>query len=272
MSWGFEIGRTYNRRADIHARFGGQEQGGIITPSKHQLITIITGEAGEAHGYGDRWRADGVLEYFGEGQRGDMTFVRGNAAILNHAAGGKDLLLFTKTKDGVRFEGSYVYEDHHFEPAPDTDGNIRQAIVFELRPLDAVIETVATPDTPEPGPGVDLATLRARAMAAATVQPERRAQTVSVFERSRTVRAYVFARAKGLCEDCGETAPFFTPAGAPFLEAHHIRRMTDGGPDDPRFMIALCPNCHRRAHYGRDAQVRNKEMLNFVTLKEGMQK
>jgi hypothetical protein len=30
---GFEVGRTYNRRADIHARFGGQQQGGIVTPT-----------------------------------------------------------------------------------------------------------------------------------------------------------------------------------------------------------------------------------------------
>jgi hypothetical protein len=40
MSWGFEIGRTYNRRADIHARFGGQQQGGIITPAHHPLVII----------------------------------------------------------------------------------------------------------------------------------------------------------------------------------------------------------------------------------------
>jgi hypothetical protein len=33
MAWGFEIGRIYNRRIDIHARFGGQQQRGIITPS-----------------------------------------------------------------------------------------------------------------------------------------------------------------------------------------------------------------------------------------------
>jgi len=46
MSWGFEIGRLYNRRNDIHARFGGQQQGGIITPRDHPLVIIITGEIG----------------------------------------------------------------------------------------------------------------------------------------------------------------------------------------------------------------------------------
>jgi hypothetical protein len=45
MSWGFEEGRVYNRRADIHAKFGGQQQGGIITHAQHPLVIIITGEA-----------------------------------------------------------------------------------------------------------------------------------------------------------------------------------------------------------------------------------
>jgi hypothetical protein len=26
MSWGFEVGRVYSRQADIHAKYGGQEQ------------------------------------------------------------------------------------------------------------------------------------------------------------------------------------------------------------------------------------------------------
>ena len=55
MSWGFEVGRVYNRRADIHGRFGGQQQGGIITPAQHPVVIIITGEEGVQHGYADRY-------------------------------------------------------------------------------------------------------------------------------------------------------------------------------------------------------------------------
>src|SRR5438128_777998 len=104
MSWGFEKGRVYNRRADIHARLGGQQQGGIITPQQHALVIIITGEEGHEHGYTDRRRPDGVFEYFGEGQIGDMAIIRGNAAIANHSADGKSLLLFRKSRDGLTFE------------------------------------------------------------------------------------------------------------------------------------------------------------------------
>jgi 5-methylcytosine-specific restriction protein A len=112
MGWGFEVGKVYNRRADIHAKYGGQQQGGIITPSQHPLVIIITGEEGLTHGYADRTRPDGMFEYFGEGQVGDMQLERGNLAIATHSAEGKDLLLFRNTGNGLRFAGEMVYEAH----------------------------------------------------------------------------------------------------------------------------------------------------------------
>jgi hypothetical protein len=49
----FQTGVTYNRRADIHARFHGQMQGGISTPAKHSVIFAFTGTSGRRHGYSD---------------------------------------------------------------------------------------------------------------------------------------------------------------------------------------------------------------------------
>ena len=91
MAWGFEVGRVYNRQHDIHTRFGGQQQGGIITPAGDPLVIVITGEEGLEHGYADRYRADGVFEYFGEGQIGDMRLRAGNRAIAEHSAQGKGM-------------------------------------------------------------------------------------------------------------------------------------------------------------------------------------
>jgi 5-methylcytosine-specific restriction protein A len=267
MTWGFEVDRVYNRRDDIHSRFSGQQQGGIITPREHNLIILVTGSEGSQHGYEDGLRPDGVFEYFGEGQVGDMQMSRGNKAVRDHAENGKDLLLFQKTNLGLRFLGQYVVEQIVERIAPDTEENMRRAIVFNLRSLEAIIEVV-TDETSIATPS-DLKSLRERALAAATSDPKPGKQKVgTIYERSRAVRDYVFARSKGKCEDCGEPAPFFTPSGTPFLEVHHIRRLSDGGPDDPRFMIGLCPNCHRRAHFGADAKTRNEEMLNFVKLIE----
>lgn len=263
MSWGFERGRLYNRRQDIHGPFGGQQQGGIITPAQHSLVIVITGEEGAQHGYSDRQRDDGVFEYFGEGQVGDMVMQRGNRRILEHSADGKSLLLFRKSSQGVRFIDEMVCESHHHEPAPDRNGEMRQAIVFELRPLGAVDEETGnapvSTDTP-------LDQLRQRAFAAAQNSAAASTSTTprTVYQRSRDVRDYVLARAQGHCEGCNEEAPFLRADGSPYLEPHHIRRVSDGGPDDPRFVIALCPNCHRRVHAGQDGEAYNQTFLKTI--------
>ena len=36
----------------------------------------------------------------------------------------------------------------------------------------------------------------------------------------------------------------------PYLEVHHIIRLADDGDDSVENAIALCPNCHREAHFG----------------------
>src|SRR6266403_1029622 len=87
-------------------------------------------------------------------------------------------------------------------------------------------------------------------------------------QRSEDVRAYVLRRAKGCCEGCQTAAPFVRKDGSPYLEPHHIRRVSDGGPDDPAFVIALCPNCHRRVHAGRDGTSYNASLLATMTLIE----
>jgi len=255
MSWGFEIGRVYNRRADIHDRFGGQQQGGIITPAKHSLVIIVTGEEGLQHGYADRFRPDGVFEYFGEGQVGDMQLHKGNRAIAEHSANGKSLLLFRRIPAGLRFEGEMVYEAHHVQRAPDRTGIDRDAIVFELRALEAVAESV---DAEAATPGASLKELQQRAFAAAGASPQSPSPgTRNVYQRSRDVRVYVLARANGKCEGCEAPAPFVRADGTPYLEPHHLRRLSDGGPDHPAHVIALCPNCHRRVHAGADGSAYN---------------
>lgn len=267
MSWGFEEGKIYNRKADIHARFGGQQQGGIITPAQHPLVIIITGEEGLVHGYHDRTRDDGVFEYFGEGQVGDMALQRGNLAIASHSGDGKSLLLFRKTNDGLRFVDEMVYEKHHFERAADREGNERSAIVFELRPLSAVVEKIE--ETATTDPLRPLEELRSLARAAAAISQAPTSTTVrNVYQRSRDVRNYVLARAGGSCEGCSSPAPFTRKDGSPYLEPHHIRRLSDGGPDDPAFVVALCPNCHRRVHAGADGEIYNSKLSVKMTVIE----
>ncbi|MGJ4855570.1 HNH endonuclease [Labrys sp. La1] len=257
MSWPFEIGKSYNRRQDIHGPYGGQRQSGIITPAAYPVVFLITGDSGQAHGYSDNLRPDGVFEYFGMGQVGDMEMTSGNKAIAEHSANGKSLLLFHANKDGsLQYRGECVCESYRTVQAPDREGNQRNAFIFELRFLDAVVEHVEI--EPPAAPGDDLAELRRRAMQAARTVAAVGQGLRSIYQRSADVRNYVLARARGVCEGCEAPAPFVRPDGSPYLEPHHIRRVSDGGPDDPHHVIALCPNCHRRVHAGADGRVYNE--------------
>jgi 5-methylcytosine-specific restriction protein A len=132
----FERGGIYNRVRDIHDVYGGQRQGGISTPKSAPLIFIFTGETGDQYGYHDGPRNDGTFAYTGEGQIGNMEFVRGNLAIRDHIADGRDLLLFAKLSQpgSYCFIGQFACDDFEYETAPDKTGALRQAIIFLLRP------------------------------------------------------------------------------------------------------------------------------------------
>jgi 5-methylcytosine-specific restriction protein A len=272
MTFGdFRVGELYNRKRDLHERFGGQRQGGISTPVGHPVIFLITGESGSQHGYSDGWATDGAFHYYGEGQTGDMQWKGGNTAIRDHAKSGKDLLLFQHTAKShpLRFLGQFNCSGWHYAEAPDRSDAKRQAIVFELLP-EGTPEPSIDPSPSGDFAVVPLAELRAKALASVTLPSGAMAneRTKLYYQRSNIIRAYVLRRAEGHCEKCGSPAPFKTKDALPYLEPHHIRRLSDGGPDDPRFMAALCPNCHRRIHYGVDGQSLNADLQIAITQKE----
>lgn len=107
---------------------------------------------------------------------------------------------------------------------------------------------------------IPLSDLRARAIRPAPSSASPRERKRRVHQRSEALRVYVLRRADGVCEGCGNPGPFVTPGGHRYLEPHHIRRLADGGPDHPRWVIGLCPNCHRRVHYGADGAGYNAEL------------
>ena len=131
----FVHGRVY-RRSELHDRLGGQRYGGISTPQEHPIVLLISGEEGAAFGYDDEELEDGTLLYFGEGQVGDMSFVRGNLAVRDHAALGKELHLFAKERSGyVQYRGQYDCVGFEWrEGVRDRDDNPRRAILFRLVP------------------------------------------------------------------------------------------------------------------------------------------
>jgi len=267
----YRVGQIYNRRSDIHGRFKGQERGGIATPVSVPFVFLFTGESGEAYGYADGWRPDGSFAYTGEGQIGDMEFIKGNRAIRDHAEDGKELLLFeaTKRKGFHQFKGLFACAGYNFVDANDREGNLRKSIVFDLLPAALNLEEC---DAAEGSldPELDIVQLRNLAYqdGADNSATDTKSRVQIYRRRSAEVKAYVLARANGICECCQESAPFTRQNGSPYLEAHHVLRRADDGPDSPDSVAGICPTCHRHIHHGVGGVELNEKLIGRIKLKE----
>ncbi|MHA1974866.1 MAG: HNH endonuclease [Candidatus Hodarchaeales archaeon] len=262
----FVPGMIY-RRSDLNKKFGGQQQGGITTPSKYPVIFLFDTPKGGNYGYDDGWTSDNVFRWVGEGQTGDQKLIRGNKAIAEHIQENEDIHLFKQVSSGrYRYEGQMICIGYDVEQGPDRDGNTRTVFVFNLSRAETYTDT-SIPEEPDWITPID--SLRNKALAASTKSPKTRQQQAhETYQRSKAIRDYAIRRANGTCEACGNKAPFITTQNRPYLEVHHIKRLTDGGPDHPEWVAAICPNCHREAHYSKDKKTFNKQLLNTIKQKE----
>ncbi|MDZ7724442.1 MAG: HNH endonuclease [candidate division KSB1 bacterium] len=90
-------------------------------------------------------------------------------------------------------------------------------------------------------------------LAKAEMIPEKVQIISSGFRRNPDVIAFVLKRSKGKCELCGCDASFDKKSdGKPYLEVHHWITLSEGGEDTIENAAALCPNCHKRAHFGQE--------------------
>src|ERR1700730_497410 len=177
-----------------------------------------------------------------------MEYIAGNRAIRDHVRDGKDLHLFKQDRKGyVRYVGQVVCTGSSFREAPDTQGKLRKAIVFELTPIEAFSAIADSEDKDLVEESTE--SLRQKALADSSNSPTPKERKSICRQRSEAIKVYVRRRACGRCEVCGAPAPFNKPEGQPYLEPHPLRILSDGGPDHPRWVIAICPNCHRRAHH-----------------------
>ncbi|WP_417285106.1 HNH endonuclease [Comamonas sp.] len=92
---------------------------------------------------------------------------------------------------------------------------------------------------------------RKKRLASAKKFPAKELVVVERFIRNPDVVAEVLERAGGYCERCTNYAPFLRRHdNMPYLEVHHKVPLAQGGDDTVENAEALCPNCHRNAHYG----------------------
>ena len=272
----FIKGKIYDRRTEIHAPFGGSTQHGIAPSSQTNAIFLFAGASGEQFGYQDEEGTDGVYSYTGEGQVGDMSIDNSrNAAIRDHAKNGRTLHLFKSMGKGKgqRYVGEFACSSFSKEPGRDRVGNQRNIIKFHLVPVVSPFTFESAPESREEElstSNIPLSVLRTIALEAAGVSESSGSSAAlrTIYYRSKKVRDYVLSRAAGKCESCHKPAPFISKSGIPYLEPHHIDRLSDGGVDHPQYVGAVCPDCHREIHFGADGKVKNEALRAAVYSKE----
>jgi 5-methylcytosine-specific restriction enzyme A len=129
----FEPGSTYHRQKDIHDVFGGSRQGGISPSRGYAVVFLFSSPRGEEYGYRDGWISERLYRYTGEGQIGDMQFVRGNKAIRDHQRNSRQLHVFEQRSRGFyEYLGEFAYQSHEIVRGVDGQGRDREVIRFIL--------------------------------------------------------------------------------------------------------------------------------------------
>ena len=81
--------------------------------------------------------------------------------------------------------------------------------------------------------------------------------------RDPEVRDYVIKKSAGMCEYCGKKG-FLMRNGRHYVEAHHIIALANQGKDTVENVIALCPEHHREAHYGAEAEALEMKFVKCI--------
>lgn len=122
-----------------------------------------------------------------------------------------------------------------FKPIPKLSPDECLDIYAVIQRSEQIIAKGCAPITPPPG----------------NAQPNRVLVYRENIIRCAQVRAHVLLMAQGVCQTCKNPGPFISrTTGQPYLEVHHIIPLADCGPDTIDNCIALCPNCHRKYHFG----------------------
>lgn len=247
------VGEAY-RNNEIAEAFNCSTQGGMRR--SHTTNTLVIFSDHTTNHYEDKWiideNGDNILLYTGMGKKdkGDQDINFGQNKTLNES-----------DKNGVRvylFE-SFVPGEHIFRgqvklvspPYQDTQDN-RIVWIFPLKIVGN--DFLISEDLLHEKEGQKDKEIRKmeenelfnRAKDAKGVS--QRFTNSQVFERDPYVKEYVKRRANGICDLCGEPAPFQDKKGKPYLECHHVVWLSQGGEDTINNAVGLDPSCHKKMH------------------------
>ena len=230
-------------------------QGGMRKSSRTNSLLLISDHTKSL--YEDRWIED-VFHYTGMGQEGDqdLHFMQ-NKTLHESLDSGIDVFLFEVFKPNEYiFQGEVKLAGKPYQETQlDINGNKRKVWMFPLKLID---NKTVKPVTHEQFEAMHreraalVKKLSAEELKRRAENPIETPRKMAVLTQQHVRNPYVaeFARrrADGICELCGQPAPFKKKDGDPFLETHHIKLLSKGGKDTIKNTVALCPNCHRKMH------------------------
>ncbi|CAH2213162.1 HNH endonuclease [Tepidibacter aestuarii] len=207
--------------------------------------------------YDDRW-IDGIFHYTGMGQVGDQSLDYAQNKVL-YQSNDTDIKVYLFE---VFEEGKYIFEGEvelcdkpYQEDQPDKNNDIRKVWVFPLKRCNENQDVVIKDNSynknkdkkEKKAKKLSNKELLEKAKRARKRSGTRNVNTV-VYDRDEHVAELAKRRANGICQLCGQKAPFNNKKGEPYLETHHIEWLSRGGEDSIDNTVALCPNCHKRMH------------------------
>lgn len=266
------IGNIYSN-SEIANTFKCSNMGGMRRSLDTNSLVLIAKHNNPL--YDDQWTDDGILNYTGMGTVGDQNiqFAQNKTLAIAKNEGIK-VYLFESYKDNeyyyageVELCGSIYQADEI-----DAEGNIRKVVKFPLRRIDITKPIIVKKEDIELSETLKLKEVKKLSQEeikekAKMVNPEvSTKEVVTVYrERSQVIAEDTKNRANGICDLCGEEAPFKDKNGKPYLESHHVITLAEDGLDAIYNTVAICPNCHRRIHVLKSKE--DTEKLEKVILK-----
>lgn len=249
----FKIGQVVTH-GDIIDEFKCGNMGGMRRSKATNSLIIISDHTKDL--YEDKWFGD-VLHYTGMGKKGDqdLNFMQ-NKTLAESDKNGVGVHLFE-----VLVSTEYIYRglvslvgEPYQEMQKGEDGVLRKVWVFPLK-LQTGSQTISEAsfnkyikEKERIAEKLKIDELKERAEQNESEKVSSRSITSNVFIRDAFVAEYAKRRANGVCQLCGQKAPFYNKEGIPYLESHHIEWLSKGGSDTIENTVALCPNCHKKMH------------------------
>lgn len=209
--------------------------------------------------YDDKWTDEGILNYTGTGKIGDQSISQAqNKALFLAKQEGVKVYLFESWKDNEYYyvgEVELVGSPYQVEE-PDENGDMRLVLKFPLKRVDSSISIVIDINDVEKNELEKIKEIRKlsfhdikeKAKLAESNNISTREVRTTYRERNQFIAEHTKERANGICDLCGNEAPFNDKNGRPYLESHHVITLANNGPDAIYNTVAICPNCHRKVH------------------------